>query len=320
MRKTLSTLVLLSLTVAVLAAQGPWRTPPGTSGKMRIASTAADALCVGSTAVSPTSSACTGGIYTGALHAAGLIDATTAGALGNKYVVSISTGTQADFNPGISGNTVIRLENGAALNITGFAAGTQGQTIDIYHTSANLVLLYPDNTGSIVGNRLTNFVQGAPTPLAQNGHARFIYDFQLAHWTMVEYEQGSWLPVAFVSTDYTGDAAGDADWTVVNDSTRQIWYRLDERTMTVTFSITGSTVANTPSALQFPVPGGMGAQRDTYNMVRIGQSSGFVGMVEVLAAAPTLIQILKVDYPIPATFTNSTAATLVQGSLSLEVN
>src|SRR5262245_12851543 len=45
--------------------QGPWTTPPGTNGKIRITSTATDALCVGGSSVAPSSSSCTGGIYAG---------------------------------------------------------------------------------------------------------------------------------------------------------------------------------------------------------------------------------------------------------------
>lgn len=64
-RLTVSVITAVLALTVVLSAQGPWLTPPSTNGKVRIASTAGDALCVGATVTSPTTSGCTGGIYAG---------------------------------------------------------------------------------------------------------------------------------------------------------------------------------------------------------------------------------------------------------------
>lgn len=52
---------------AHVEVQGPWTSPPGTNGKLRIVSTAADALCIGGSLVAPTASQCTGGLFGGTL-------------------------------------------------------------------------------------------------------------------------------------------------------------------------------------------------------------------------------------------------------------
>lgn len=69
-----------------LAAQGPWTTPPSTNGKVRIASTADDALCVGGTAVAPVTTDCGGGIYTAKVAVTGTIKATASSGFESSQV------------------------------------------------------------------------------------------------------------------------------------------------------------------------------------------------------------------------------------------
>lgn len=70
MTKRIALCALLLLGVAVRSyAQAPAVFP----GKVRVTSTAADALCVGASTVSPASTACTGGLYVGPIIANGVV-------------------------------------------------------------------------------------------------------------------------------------------------------------------------------------------------------------------------------------------------------
>lgn len=60
------------LCASTLLAQGPWVVPTSTNRKVRIPSTAVDALCVGAATTSPAATACTGGIYAGPAIASSL--------------------------------------------------------------------------------------------------------------------------------------------------------------------------------------------------------------------------------------------------------
>lgn len=67
--------VVIGLVIAFASATMPTfaQAPAVLPGKVRIASTAADALCVGATTVSPAATACTGGLYVGPVIANGVV-------------------------------------------------------------------------------------------------------------------------------------------------------------------------------------------------------------------------------------------------------
>jgi hypothetical protein len=89
----------LLLTVAAAASAQPTVVDLH-PGKVRIASTAADALCVGASSVSPASSSCTGGVYAGPITANGIL--TVSG-----------FGTHA-FSAGGAGGNVLSVQNTTA--------------------------------------------------------------------------------------------------------------------------------------------------------------------------------------------------------------
>jgi hypothetical protein len=118
MRRLLFLVLLLVSTATPVAAQ-PTRVDTF-PGKVRIASTAADALCVGGTGVAPAAASCTGGIYAGPIIMSGVL---TVNGSGTNSFSAATTGNQALIVTNTSSGTT----NAALLRAT--AGTTVGQLI-----------------------------------------------------------------------------------------------------------------------------------------------------------------------------------------------
>lgn len=91
-----------------------------------------------------------------------------------------------------SGVTVLRANNATALLLTGFAAGFNGQRIDVVSVGAGNVG-FAHQSASVPANQLLNFVGGTTTLAAGSGTASFIYDTTTARWRLLSFEQGAWI-------------------------------------------------------------------------------------------------------------------------------
>lgn len=217
-----------------VSMQGPWTTPPSSSGKARVPSTAADALGVGCSGVSPTAASCTGGLYAGPIKATTLF----------TVVTTTSTGTQNNFNPGIVGNTIVRCNNASLLTITGFPAGTSGQLLLLQGLNATVALAHNSGSSS-AGNKLANIATSGNTPFTAGGSALYVYDATDQGWRLVTHEQGSIIAPAFAAGDYTGQTT--MTWTVASGDVGLVGYLLRGRTMTLFFRVSTTTVGGTPT-------------------------------------------------------------------------
>lgn len=295
---------VLALT-SLLYAQGPWRTPYSSSGKARIISTAADALGVGCTGPSPASTDCTGGLYAGPTKLSGLLTANVAGALTFHQVDNADSGTQHNFNPGILGNTIIRLTNAAPLTITGFPAGVNGQVLIVYADVDQVNL--SNQTGSSVGNQLLNAVAGVtslgPRSTRIGGSATYVYDATLGVWRLVQFQQGE--PISF--TPVWGNNSGSNS---VGNGTLTGTYVMTDRVVTYDISIVwGSTTASGPAwwTMTLPYASILGPALATAYMIDISSGNVYPGltmnydfstMVPALASAP----VSALDGTIPFTW------------------
>lgn len=196
----------------------------GATGTIRMAgiATGLSALVTGTTYYVGTTGGTTSTLPVNARRV-GVADTTTTlvmafGNLGRVTVVrSTDAGTQDNWAPAtISGPTEILVStSGPGLQITGIAAGYDGQTIRIVDASTGgNIRLRHQNTGSSAANRLTNVLTSGDTWLAAasgtstGGWAEYQYDATATTWRMVGFEQGRPLDcVALVLCAPTGWSA-----------------------------------------------------------------------------------------------------------------
>lgn len=171
-------------------------------------------------------------------------------------VTTTATGAQNNFDPGIQPGalTIIRCNNATALTITGFAPATtqvDGQQLLIMNVGSSQVLLAYENASSTAADRLLNAATSASTPVMIGGYARYVYDGTSSRWRMVGHDQGAWITPTFAANNFTGNTTGtSADWTVDAGDVTMLKYKLSGKTLTVAFSISTTTVANTPTDLR----------------------------------------------------------------------
>lgn len=169
-------------------------------------------------------------------------------------VTSTSTGTANDFAPGLSGTTLVRLNNATDLTITGFASGVDGQRITLVSIGAGNVFFTPQAAGSTAVNRLINNVTIGDTPLAASaGSAEYEYDGTTTRWRLVNHIQGKPLAVAFAAGLFT--ASGSMTWTVAAGDYVTNSYYLTGNILYWTGRVNSTTVGGTPAAaLRWTLP------------------------------------------------------------------
>jgi hypothetical protein len=156
-----------------------------------------------------------------------------------------STGTVNDFAL-TTGANVLRCNNATALTLTGFTAGTDGQSLIVVSIGAGQVNL-SHQTGSTAANQLINFATSGVTPLAAGvGWAQYVYDATTARWRLVSHEQGAWITPTYASGNYT---AATGTWTVDSGDVTTQAYWLKGRTLTVAFNLVTTSVSATPVTL-----------------------------------------------------------------------
>lgn len=311
--RTVVTAVLLAASVALLSAQGPWRTPPGSTGKARIISTSADALGVGCGGAAPASSACTGGIYAGALITQGLANLSAAGALPWHEVTSISSGTVNNFSTQGSGNTIIHCTSASALTFTGFTGGTSGQQVLIEALSGPVSFTHNDS-GSTSGNRLYNYATvGTTTLLAGSA----LYTYSGSVWRLTHIEQGAWITPTFSAGDYTSNTGNF--WSVDAGDVTTAAYYLAGRRLTMNWVLANTTVSvGVGAELRVTLPAGLMLARSAYstgwynNATTIG-----VGPVIADSGVPAKVKFLLADGS--STWALGINNTTVTGSITVEV-
>ena len=95
------------------------------------------------------------------------------------------------------GNTVVHWTGwdgaDAGFQVTGIAAGYQGQLLLIRNSNTlvpqSSLTFAHQSTNSIYGNRLTNIVTSADTPILLNGYA--LYEYDETGWTLIAHDQGT---------------------------------------------------------------------------------------------------------------------------------
>jgi len=169
---------------------------------------------------------------------------------GFTVVTTTATGTQNDFAPGLSGNTLIVGNNASLLTITGIAGGYNGQRVIIESTNAEIDLPFY-STSSAGANRLINFVNSGPTRIVggvgatTGGIAEYIYDGR-GVWKLLYHEQGGWITPTYSAGNFTGSAG---TWVVDSGDVTACQYYLKGQELIVAVNFVTTTTTGTPQAL-----------------------------------------------------------------------
>ena len=203
-----------------------------------------------------------------------------------------STGSQNNFAPGLAGNTLVRLNNGSALTITGFEGGVAGQVLTLKSIGAGNVFLAHDSGSSDADNKLINAVTSGVTPLAAGvGSAVYQYDGTTSVWRLIAHDQGAFITPAFSAGDYTG--ANSQTWTVESGDVTTNGYLVRGRILTMNVRILTTTVGGTPDPnLQIAFPNGYTGGQDVYMPAYTGQAAAATGLFGVFSGFNKL-SILK---------------------------
>ena len=189
------------------------------------------------------------------------IDAEIAAAVGGivvppgteTLVTSTATGTVNDWAPGLVGHTTVVWTGTAALTITGIAGGVSGQRVTIKNRGTAAISLAHASAGSAAANRLTNMATSAPTPIAPDGVAIYVYQTG-AGWMLIGHEQGAWITPPFSAADYS--SFGAQTWTVEAADVVTCLYHVAGRSLDVLLSLQNTTVSGGHPALTVRIPGG----------------------------------------------------------------
>jgi hypothetical protein len=225
------------------------------------------------------------------------------------------TGTQNDFAALAARHLVLRCNNASLLTLSGFAAGSDGDIIEVISIGGGEVDITHQDTGSAAATRCINFVTSCSTPLAAgSGYAKYVYDATTARWRLVVHEQGAWITPTFSAGAFTG--TGSMTWTVDAGDVTTFAYRISGRTMILAFYLLTTTVGGTPSdPLLITIPRGATAAKTILTQgLRVSDNGTLrTGYVSSTAAGTTIALGISANW---AASTNNTA---VFGSLEFEL-
>lgn len=253
--------------------------------------------------------------WTEIARAAGAVAAT-----GPTVQTTTATGTQNDFGVTGARHLILRCNNASLLTFTGFAAGSDGDEIDVVSIGAGQVDLPHQNAGSAAANRFINLATSAPSSLAAgSGTARYVYDGTTARWRLVAHEQGAWITPTFAAGNFTGSAS--MTWTVGAGDVVAYCYSLSGRRLSIRISLVTTTIGGTPAGeLRAVIPGGFTAAGGyEYKPVTVNDNgAGYAAGAMSVDSTAAFVRFWKAT-TLTGNWAASTNLTEVYGSLTFEV-
>lgn len=259
------------------------------------------------------------------------IDADAAGVIfggpvsgGWTVITSASTGTLNDFAPGITGHTILRMNNPSLATVTGFSAGTfDGQRLLVYSVGAGQVDTSHQDVGSTTSShRLINVATSGKTSLAAgSGFMEYVFDNAASRWRMVRHEQGAWIPTTFSAGNFTG--SGAMTWTVSSGNVVTMRYRLSGRELSVAFYIQSTTVGgtiDTSLTIGNAAYGGFTTAAQMLSLFLYNDNGGGNTPGFAQSGPSTGTTSLQLSHNSLSNWSASAAATSIFGTVILEVN
>ncbi len=229
-------------------------------------------------------------------------------------------GVQNNYAPGISGTTILRINNASLLTITGIAGGVAGQRVLIQSVNASgQIDLTHQDAGSLAANRFQNFASSGKTSLAGGiGAAEYVYDLA-GYWRLINHEQGGWLTPAYAAGTFTG--GGSQTWTVDAGDVTSFAYRLSGRTLSLSVYLVTTSVGGTPNVdLKIAMPTGFLAARTFFLPGLMVSDNGGANVQGVWhpTAGSNLIGLYR-DLTAASNWTAATNTTAIYGLFTVDV-
>ena len=187
-------------------------------------------------------------------------------------IASVGTVNNLDFQ----GANVVYLDNASLLTITGIYKGPvapygvegnispayDGEKVTFISRGAGNVYFAHQNSGSTVGNRLTNWITSGITPLAAGyGRATYTYDATNSVWLLTEHQQGGMITVPFDAGLFT---AATGAWTVAaGDVPEDVAYFINGKTIRLQMRAITTSTSMATASLFYTIPNSWTAGRRT---------------------------------------------------------
>lgn len=226
------------------------------------------------------------------------------------------TGTQNNWNPGISFNTLIEWSGASDITITGLSGGFTGRSFILKNTGTKVAYFSHNNGSSSASNRFKNLVTSSTTAVAAGGYIYYVNDG--TDWKLVDHDQGDYITPTFSAGDFT--FSGDRTWTVdAGDVTTQAW-KLTGRSLHYIWKIASSTISGGTATgfFKIAIPNSYSPTLNVLSMstyILVGANE-YVAYANI-AAAGTTVGIQSV--PATADFGISTNGAYVYGQTFFEV-
>ncbi len=201
--------------------------------------------------------------------------------LSTILVDTTSNGTINNYNPGLSGPTLLEWAGPADAIVTGIAGGVTGAYLYLRNTGAHVMFLRHLNGGSLAANQLTNSITSGDTPVAPGGHAIYLHD--ATNWVLVEHGQGS--DVAFP----TVWSASPTNPVLGNGSLSCLYNVTGNRVWAGVTMVSGTTTTYGSGTWNFTVPYAAGSGSDVGFTFQAG------AVHPLLTSFPTTATILATD-------------------------
>lgn len=231
-------------------------------------------------------------------------------------VTSTSTGAQNNWTPGVSGNTMIVWSGASDAAITGLAGGVAGVTAIFRNTGTKVATFAHLSGSSSAANQFTNSATVGTTPVAPGGSITYRHDG--TNWKLIAHTQGAWITPTYAAGNFT--ASVSMTWTVDSGDVTNYSYKLESRSLTVTWYLQTTSVGGTPSTqLKIAIPNGFVASKASLHMcIQDDAAAGNVATFVLLTASGTTMDIYhSLGVGNWAAATNTTR---VFGTITFEVN
>lgn len=175
-------------------------------------------------------------------------------------------GSQNNLALGSASATVyLRCTNASPLVITGIDDPFDGRRVVVQNIGTSTVRLADEDGGSdAVNGIICGSARGQI--VGAGGVIDLVYDGTSARWRILQVEPGSPIEVAFAPGNFT---ASTGDWTLaIGDQVAYAYRQNGSSTVSVWFTLNGTSIGLTPATLLVAIPGGFTAARDVIQMGR----------------------------------------------------
>jgi hypothetical protein len=197
-------------------------------------------------------------------------------AIAPRIQTTVLTGTQSNFAVTAARRLVLRCNQSGLLTISGFAAGSDGDMIDLFCVGASsMVNLTDQDAGSSAANRIITGFTETMLLSPPGGATRLVYDATTARWRIAFSTGRAWAQVPYSAANFT--AIGTGSWTVDSGDQLAFNYYKDGRKVTVNVTLDTTTVTGSVSGLKIAIPASIAPAAGVQLIGLLYDNSGSIG-------------------------------------------